>query len=66
MDKCRTEDEINKFVDDNVFYYITQETLLDKRIYEHNAYPKFQDPNDKTNYFPMVSQTKSIMYKTLP
>jgi hypothetical protein len=39
---------------------------VDKNIYEDEALPRFQNPDDKSDYMPLVSQVKSKFYRTLP
>ena len=32
---CKTEEEIDQFLRNNIFYFVTQKTTVDKTIYEH-------------------------------
>ena len=48
--KCKSSEEIAKFMSETIFYVVTQKTTVDKDIYEDNSDPHF---TDEDGYFPL-------------
>ena len=57
-------EEIEEFLDDNVFYVVRQKVLVDKNIYLENADHRFID-NETDIYYPLNAEVGSIMYSTI-
>ena len=55
--------EIEEFIEQNVFYIVSQKTTVNKEIYEEDSDNYF---DDESGYFPLQKGPKSLFYSTLP
>ena len=59
---CRTVEEIDQFMQVNIFYMVKQSNLLDKSVYKDNA----QDFISEHEYFPIRKVADSVFYRNMP
>ena len=60
-DKCKSPEEISKWMGKQIFYVVSQKTSVDKSIYSWNANNDFNDENG--NYFPLHKSPSSLLYE---
>ena len=67
-EKCATPEEIDRFLDDNIFYIVKQRTYVDGKVFLHNAedFVNLDDPkNLEQGYAPLKKNYDTIFYETI-
>ena len=59
---CEQESEIADFLNKNIFYAISQKTIVNKQIKPETSDSVFGSPD---NYFPLQKGTNSMFYSIL-